>query len=170
MELSFCRRCGARLEHVIDNAYVCENKHPIYLNSLPTVGIFLVDDQHNVLLARRGIEPHKGMLDSIGGFVDGEETFEHAAIRELEEETGIVNVDTDELHYLTSAVGHYPFEGEVLSVVTIYFWLRVKDGVSFTASDDVASLEWFKLNEIDHSELHDIDTRAGVTALQKTLG
>ena len=71
MEMNFCRRCGTPLAHKGGNAYTCTNSHQLYVNAAPTVGVFLIADDGQVLLARRGIEPGKGLLDTFGGFADG---------------------------------------------------------------------------------------------------
>jgi len=49
-----------------------------------------------VLTVRRGIDPQKGKLALPGGFIETGETWKSAAVRELQEETG--------LHYPASSV------------------------------------------------------------------
>lgn len=47
------------------------------------------DGQLQLLLIRRGAEPHRGKWALPGGFVEMDEGLEQAARRELEEETGV---------------------------------------------------------------------------------
>lgn len=167
--MNFCRRCGSPLKHLENHVYKCANDHIIFANSSPTVGIFFVTHDNQILLSERGIEPHKGMLDSFGGFVDGEETLEHAAIRELEEELSLTANDYEPLQYLTSSVGHYPYKNEVLPALTTFYWSRLKSNQIPNPSDDVAAVHSVPLEEVDFSQLHDNDIKDGVRALQTLL-
>lgn len=165
--MNYCRRCGAKTKKIRPFTLSCTNGHSLFINSAPTVGIFLITKDQQVLLARRGIEPHKGMLDSFGGFVDGQESFEESAKRELKEELGLNENDYDELRYLTSATGNYPFEGDVLSVLSCFFYTNIKTDKKLSPDDDVSEIITVPINQIDLSLLHDKDVKAGVVKLQE---
>lgn len=52
-----------------------------YQDPKPCVAIFITQN-NKVLLARRGVEPFKGMWDIPGGFIESGESAEQAVIRE----------------------------------------------------------------------------------------
>lgn len=166
MEMNFCRRCAMPLTHEEGKVYVCTNGHTMFASPAPTAGIFFLTTDNEVILSVRGIEPHKGMLDSFGGFIDGEESLEEASVRELTEELGLIETDYEPLRYLTSGVGHYPHQGETYQVVTALFWTRLKPSAQLTPQDDVAATETIPLHEVDMSRLHDEDIRDGIRKLQ----
>lgn len=166
MEQNYCRRCGTKLERTEHGGYKCTNEHIIFSNPAPTVGIFLFDGSGKVLLSIRGVEPEKGKLDSIGGFVEEGETFEEAAIRETQEETGLTAKDYSELTYLTSAPNEYLYGGERRSVLSCFYYATMREGAKPVASDDVASLLLLKPEDIDVDDVGNAqDIRAGLTKL-----
>lgn len=167
MDMHFCRRCGSPLTNVENHIFKCSSGHNVYANAAPAAGIFFVAPDKNVLLSVRGVEPHKGMLDAFGGFLDGSETFEEAAKRELHEELSLQPEDYEGLNYLTSAVGNFPFKGEVVPVISVFFWTRLRTKKPLVPSDDVAALKSIPLREVDPASLHDDDIRAGIRALQE---
>lgn len=140
MEYSYCRRCGATLERTQDHIYTCPKKHTIFANSTPTVGVFFITPFDTILLTRRAIEPMKGWLDMTGGFLDGVETFEHAAAREIKEELGLTPEDYGPLAYLCSSTGTYDFQGETLSIINAIFWSRLRTIDTVQPRDDVAEI------------------------------
>lgn len=168
MEMNFCRRCGTSLTASELPAYTCEHGHTIFANAAPTTGIFFVTEDNQVHLSVRGIEPHKGMLDAFGGFVDGAETLEVTVARELTEELGLQPGDYTTPEYLTSGVGHYPFGGEILPVVSAFFWSRLLVD-SVIPRDDVAAIATYPLADVPLDKLHDQDIVAGIKALQAKL-
>lgn len=163
--MNFCRRCGASLTKKSDTAYVCTNNHTLYSNPAPTVGIFLLADNGDIVLSVRGIDPGKGGLDTIGGFVDANETFEQAIEREILEETGLRSDKYSQLTYLTSAPSNYEFSGEIRSVLSCFYYATLVPDAEPTPSDDVAELVYIAPADIIVDELWSNDTRIGIQAL-----
>ena len=139
----------------------------MYANHAPAVGIFFVSpDDKQVLLSTRGIEPHRGMLDALGCFLDAEETFEEGAARELREEAGLNPDDYEPLAYLASEHDVYAYQGENIPFTTVLFWKRLKTSKALTPADDVAAVAWHTLTDIDPKQLHANDIRKGIRELQ----
>ncbi len=61
-----------------------------YSNPTPAACCFLTNEAGELLLVQRSVEPRRGMWTLPGGFVELGETTDQAAIRELNEETGLV--------------------------------------------------------------------------------
>lgn len=59
-----------------------------YDNPLPVVSTILLEDRR-ILLVKRKFKPYKGMWCLPSGFAEVDESIEDAAMRELEEETGV---------------------------------------------------------------------------------
>lgn len=169
MELYYCRRCGSGLFNQSKHIYKCENNHTIYNNASPSVGVFLIDEDNNVHMSVRGIEPNKGKLDAIGGFLDGLETAESALAREIEEETGLTFDQYSSPTFLGTATSKYTYAEEDLHVLTLLYFVRVKSGAEVKALDDVAEIKTIPVNEIPLEDLHNIDIEVGVKLLQDYL-
>ena len=169
MEMNYCRRCGQQLSQINPDVFQCGNGHTLFANSAPTAAIFILNEQGNLLLSRRGINPGKGMLDTFGGFVDGAESAEAAAIRELQEEAGITPDQYETLRYFYSAPATYEYQGEDRNVLTLCFYTRIKPGVTLIAADDVASVVERDLHDITDDELFNDDIKTGLREFRNLL-
>ena len=106
-----------------------------------------------VLLIQRLNPPFKDKWALPGGFVDLNETLEHAAARELAEETGLTNVKLKQ-YKAYSEPGRDP-RGHTISVV---FTGQVVHNAKATAGDDAKKVNWFNINKLpplafDHSDI-----------------
>jgi ADP-ribose pyrophosphatase YjhB (NUDIX family) len=94
--LSHCSSCGTGFPGELPWPRTCSSCGAVsYRNPVPVVAL-LVPVHDSILLVRRAIEPHAGQLALPGGYIDHDETWQQAAVRELKEETG-VSVRTEEL-------------------------------------------------------------------------
>jgi ADP-ribose pyrophosphatase YjhB (NUDIX family) len=112
---------------------------PSYLNPKPTAGAVVVDASGRVLLARRGIDPFRGLWDAPGGFVEPGESLEDAVRRELQEEAG-VEIAVGRL--VATVPDVYDGDGSEPTINT-FFECRIVAGEP-QAADDVAELRWFE--------------------------
>jgi 8-oxo-dGTP diphosphatase len=104
----------------------------------------LRDEALQVLLVRRGVPPFEGSWALPGGFLRGNESLEAAAIRELEEETGVRDVYLEQL-YTFGAPDRDP-RGRVVTVG--YYALIAADRQSLAAGTDAAAARWFPIGAL----------------------
>ncbi len=97
-----------------------------------------------VLLVRRGIPPFRGRWAIPGGFVLGKESLQEAALRELQEETGVRDVYLEQL-YTFGDPGRDP-RGRVVSVA--YFALVAADQRPLAAGSDAAEARFWPMSEL----------------------
>ena len=108
-----------------------------------------------VLLIERLRDPFRGCWALPGGFLDeADPTVEHAAKRELAEETGLTNVFMEQLYTFGNA-GRDP-RGRTVSVA--YYALVKLSDHPVRAGDDAGNARWFSLSEIptlafDHDQI-----------------
>ena len=108
----------------------------------------------SLLLIERKRAPHAGMWAIPGGFVEMEEPLDTAARRELEEETGLADVEVEQLHTFGD-VDRDP-RGRVISVA---YWALVPVASSrVQAGDDARQVRWFPIEALpplafDHAEI-----------------
>lgn len=114
----------------------------------------LRENDLQALLVKRGHPPFEGMWAIPGGFVGIDESLEEAALRELEEETGVRDVYLEQL-YTFGNPGRDP-RGRVITVA--YFALVPTTAVQPRPGDDAAEARWWSLYHLpplafDHADI-----------------
>jgi 8-oxo-dGTP diphosphatase len=107
-----------------------------------------------VLLIERAHDPFANTWALPGGFVDMDEDIETAALRELQEETGLENVFIEQLYTFGS-----PLRDPRGRVVTVAYYTLVNlEEHKVTADSDARDVRWFEVAALptlafDHAEI-----------------
>lgn len=120
------------------------------------------EGEWEVLLIRRGGHPFLGCWAFPGGFVEPGEDADQAAVRELQEETGLVDVSLEQFG-LYSTPGRDP---RAWTASEAYLGV-VNKNAQACAGDDAADAKWFSLSlsEIDQTGTY----RLAATAAEDEL-
>ena len=116
-----------------------------YPTVYPTVDIAVFRDTYRELLLARKENETKFRLP--GGFTDpADDSFEMAALRELGEECG--DIEVAELTYLGSCrIDDWRYRGSMDTIITHLYACSIVDGDPI-ASDDIAELRWFSVEKL----------------------
>lgn len=131
--------------------------------TVDVVALREVEGRRELLLVRRGAEPFQGRWALPGGFVDEMERLEHAARRELVEETGLV---TREPMRQVGAFGD-PGRDPRGWTVGIAFLLELPAGhaTDVAGGDDAAEAAWHPLDGLPGLAFdHDLIVRTALEA------
>jgi ADP-ribose pyrophosphatase YjhB (NUDIX family) len=138
----YCPLCGTELTRKpVDQKTrpLCPHCGFIYYrNPFPTVSVLVIQNQE-VLLGKRLGEPGKGKWAVPSGYIEFEDDFLTAAIREVKEETGL---EIELLSILNVQSAFLPPEYHFLGV---YLLADVLGG-KLQAGDDLERVDWFSLS------------------------
>jgi mutator protein MutT len=118
----------------------------LHKNPKPTVDI-IVTDGERIILVKRGNEPFKGQWVFPGGFVDYGEKVEDAALRELQEETGVEAK-------IQTILGVYskPDRDPRAHHISVAFVAQYISGQP-RGADDAGEAAWFEINNLSPENL-----------------
>lgn len=147
-QFSFCPKCGSNgfAENNIKSKKCGSCGFVYYFNSSASTVALIINDKNELLVATRAHEPVKGTLDLPGGFVDLDETGEEAMMREVKEETNLDVIDTK---YLFSIPNRYIYSGFEVHTLDLVYLCKVGDINGLKAEDDVAKLQFIKIEDLD---------------------
>jgi 8-oxo-dGTP diphosphatase len=96
-----------------------------------------------VLLVKRGIPPFKDQLAIPGGFVLPDEDLDHAALRELREETGVSNVYLEQLYSFGE-----PKRDPRARVISIAYFALISADHQLNAGTDASEASWWPVQQV----------------------
>ena len=130
-----------------------------------TVDAIVVQKHQNnwqILLIERGIEPYKGKWALPGGFVNMDELLEDACIRELQEETGLKIEKMTQLKAF-DAINRDPRH----RTISVVFYSVLENDQKIKAGDDAQKADWFSIEKLpdlafDHAEIISLFIERGI--------
>ncbi len=141
-QFKYCPFCGTYLSSDVKGGKqrpVCPKCGFVqFLNPVPGV-VIVIEKDGQVLLGKRGGGFGKGKWGLPQGYIEFDEDFLTAAIREVKEETGL----TVEIRSILNVVSN--LLSPRLQTLGITLLARVKIG-ELCAGDDLKTLEWFHLS------------------------
>ena len=157
----YCPRCGSKHFNINgERSRHCTNCNlTYYANASASTAAIITNSKGEVLLATRAFDPAKGKLDLPGGFVDMNETAEEAIIREIKEE---LNLDVQNPQYLFSLPNEYNFSGITVHTLDLFFKVKIDDNTIITSADDVASAQFYDLNNVNIEDI-------GLNSIKKAI-
>jgi 8-oxo-dGTP diphosphatase len=113
----------------------------------------LHEDALKVLLIQRAFPPFKGKWAFPGGFVNIDETLEVAALREMEEETGVRDVYLEQLYTFGD-----PKRDPRGRVITVAYFVLISKDLEVRAGEEATHAEWHPVEKIpdlafDHDKI-----------------
>lgn len=144
-DLKYCTKCGKELEIRLiqgKKRRYCKNCDTVYYdNPIPSVAVVTRNEKGQLLLVKRGKEPRKGYWALPGGFMDDGESAIQAALRELEEETGLKGI-------VKRFVKIFNLESSMYGHVIIITYEVAIIGGQLQAGDDAESAQFFNIEKI----------------------
>jgi len=155
-----CYRCGELLtktfiEEDHKTRLFCPGcKKPVYENPVPSTAAVVFNENEEILLVQRKVEPHIGEWCLPGGYMELRETPEQCCMRELKEETGLEGEIVCQLGNILSRNMFYD------SIIVQGYLVKNPKG-TLHASDDCLDAKFFALNKMpritfeSHQEIFD---------------
>jgi len=119
------------------------------------IAVFRQEGQSlQILLIRRKNPPYQGKWALPGGFMEIDETLEETAARELEEETGLKNIDLKQF----KTFSNLDRDPRTRVITTVFYGTVSAENSEATGGDDAEQAEWFSVDDLpplafDHDQI-----------------
>lgn len=167
MNYKFCPKCGGslkskKLDHTLHP--VCADcDFVFYQNSKPTASAVIVNNQNEVLLIKRAINPYHGKWDLPGGFLENGEGPVEGLQREMSEE---LSVEIEPVEILTIVVDKYEYVKGNFYTLNLFYRCKIKSGEIKLDSEN-SDYGWFSEEAVPWKELAFKNTTHALKELYK---
>lgn len=149
---TYCPACGAELDASRAPRYDCsECGDSVWHSPAVAAAVAVIDlEAAEVLLGKRGAPPSEGHLSTPGGHVELGESPEAAAVRELDEETGLVADPADLVLVDARTLRPFGDEGRAAGKEVVCIDYAVDAALvegEPEAADDLAGVRWVAVEE-----------------------
>ncbi|MEN9327674.1 MAG: hypothetical protein RI947_482 [Candidatus Parcubacteria bacterium] len=100
-------------------------------------------------MVKRKFDPHKGMWDLPGGFVEFDETMENSVVREIKEE---INAAIENLKYVCTTNDLYVYKDILYHTICSTYTADLVDD-NLKPLDDVEEIRFFKPDSIPYADI-----------------
>lgn len=146
----FCPRCGARFSEKTPRLLNCGDCGlNFFINPRPCNAVIIENVQGKIMLVKRKADPHKGMWDLPGGFMDIKETAQQSLTRELREE---LHVDLSHFRYLSSYADRYLYKEVNYHTLCFVYAAKIQN-IPIRPGDDISSYAFFSKKSLPYDEI-----------------
>ena len=156
---TYCPHCGSKdIEFPNLVRFLCHHCGFVYYHNIAAAVAVIFRREREILFAVRNIDPDRGKLDLPGGFIDPDENAEAAACREVNEELGL-EITPSQLKYVTTQPNNYLYKDIPYRTMDIFYECLLDVPVSVRAADEIKSLQWIPIPEIDLCKIGFVSVR-----------
>lgn len=168
MIFKYCPNCASEhIEFPNNVRFFCHDCDFTYFHNIAAAVAVVFRFEDKILFTVRNIDPDKGKLDLPGGFIDPNENAENALCREVREELGL-EIQSSDLQYVTTQPNNYLYKNVPYRTMDIFYECRLDiSQVGVVAKDEIASLKWIPISEIDLNEIGFVSVRKIISEFYK---
>lgn len=150
--LKYCPKCGSvDFKASGERSLKCQYcGFHFFINSAAAVAALVTNENGELMLVTRGVEPNYGKLDLPGGFIDPLETAENAVERELYEELGL---EVESMEYLGSAPNEYVFSAYSVFTLDMAFLAKAKSLDNLKPMDDILAYKFYTKDTVNFDDI-----------------
>jgi NAD+ diphosphatase len=147
----YCPKCGSpQITSFHEKGMRCAACEYVYYHNSAAAVAGIIETDAGIVLTRRAIEPKVGFLDLPGGFVDYQESFEQALVREIKEEIG---AEVTALEYLGSFPNQYVYREVTYFTTDAVFVCRVSQLPEQVANHEITEIVVVRPEELDLEQI-----------------